>query len=61
VLFTRRRNAHAGANKVRLSGRVRRHRRSRPLHPGRYVIRIVATDAAGNEASPVRLRVKVLR
>jgi hypothetical protein len=61
ALFTRRRNAHAGASKIRLSGRVRRHRRSHALRPGRYVIRVLATDAAGNVARPVRLRVRVLR
>jgi hypothetical protein len=61
VLFTKLQSAHAGANKVRLSGRVRRHGRSRPLRPGRYVIRVLATDAAGNVGRAVRLPVKVLR
>ncbi|MEA2426665.1 MAG: hypothetical protein QOF37_293 [Thermoleophilaceae bacterium] len=49
-----------GANRLRLSGRVGRRRHTRPLAPGAYKVRIVATDAAGNKAAPVTVKVRVL-
>jgi hypothetical protein len=60
VLATYRKPGAIGRNKLRLSGRIGRRRHTRPLAPGGYKIRIVATDAAGNASRPVTLKVRVL-
>jgi hypothetical protein len=51
-------HAHAGANAVRFQGRLSRRRR---LHPGRYVLRLSATDALGSTSKPTAIRFTVLR
>jgi hypothetical protein len=42
-------NAHAGLNRVPFQGRLSKHR---TLRPGRYELRITATDAAGKRSTP---------
>jgi hypothetical protein len=49
--------ATAGGNELVLKRRIG----ARKLRPGRYVLTLVATDAAGNRAAPVTLRFRVLR
>jgi hypothetical protein len=46
-----------GQNKFRFSGRLG----GRKLRPGRYRLRAVATDAAGNESPLKRSRFRVVR
>jgi hypothetical protein len=55
------RHASAGANGVRLAGRLRVRGRIRSLAPGRYRLTLVATDAAGNRSIPTRLPFRVAR
>jgi hypothetical protein len=50
-------SAAAGANARRLKRAVGRHR----LRPGRYVVRAVARDVAGNYSSPKKVRFRVVR
>jgi hypothetical protein len=47
----------AGANKRRLSRAIGRHR----LHRGRYMVRLVARDAAGNYSYPRKVRFRIVR
>ena len=47
----------AGSNTFRFSGRLR----GRSLRPGRYRLRGVATDAAGNSSRPRRTRFRISR
>ncbi len=49
--------ATAGANATAIKRRLGAKR----LRPGRYVLALVATDAAGNRAAPVTLRFRVLK
>ena len=51
-------NAHAGANSLRFSGRLSRHRR---IHPGHYTLRIKAVDAIGSASAARAIRFTVLR
>lgn len=46
-----------GAVRLRFSGRIGR----RPLKPGRYRARIVATDDAGNRSAPRRADFTIVR
>lgn len=46
-----------GRRHVRFSGRLGR----RPLRPGRYVLRLGATDAAGNRSRPRTLRFRIVK
>jgi hypothetical protein len=55
---TLKRNGRAGLNRVRFSGRIPGRRR---LRPGRYSVRIVATDAAGRHVTSRQLRFRILR
>jgi hypothetical protein len=57
---TYRRHELAGLSKVRISGRFRRHGRNRPLSKGAYVIRVRATDAAGNDSKTRTVKIRVL-
>jgi hypothetical protein len=50
-------HTRAGGNRVKFSGRYRRH----ALAPGRYRARLSATDATGNRSKPVVLRFRVVR
>jgi hypothetical protein len=50
--------AHAGANTLRFTGRLSRHRR---LHRGHYTLRIRAVDAIGSASAPRTIRFTVLR
>jgi hypothetical protein len=54
-----RRDAAAGANSVRFTGRVRLGRRVRTLHPGRYRLTLSARDAATNRSRSARLTFRV--
>jgi len=54
------RDAAAGLNRVRFSGRVLVRGRARALRPGRYRVRLTAADAAGNRSAPVTIRFRVL-
>jgi hypothetical protein len=56
ILRTLERSARAGLNSVRFTRRLRRR-----LRPGRYVVTLVATDAAGNSSLPVRRRFRIAR
>jgi hypothetical protein len=47
----------AGPGRVALSGRIGRKR----MRAGRYRMKLVARDAAGNRSRPVRLRFRVVR
>jgi len=47
----------AGTNKRRLSRAIGRHR----LHRGRYMVRLVARDAAGNYSYPRKVRFRIVR
>jgi hypothetical protein len=58
---TYRRHELAGLRKVRIAGRLRRHGRSRPLRTGAYVLRVRATDAAGNDSKTRTVKVRVFR
>jgi hypothetical protein len=51
-------HAHAGKNTVRFQGRLSRRRR---LRPGRYTLRVTATDALGSASAPVAVRFTALR
>jgi hypothetical protein len=51
------RSASSGANSTRFSGRLRK----RALRPGRYRVRIVATDAAGNCSAPRTTSFRIAR
>jgi homogentisate 1,2-dioxygenase len=53
--FTR--NAKAGTNRVRFSGRLK----GRRLAPGRYRLRAVAVDAAGNRSKAKFVTFRVVR
>ena len=46
-----------GANSVRFRGRIR----GKALRRGSYELKLLATDAAGNRASPKRLTFKIVR
>jgi hypothetical protein len=50
------RNATAGPNSVKFSGRIGR----RALKPGRYRVTIIATDAAGNASKPAALSFRIV-
>ncbi|HEX6460670.1 MAG TPA: hypothetical protein VF032_17255, partial [Thermoleophilaceae bacterium] len=50
--------ARRGANVLRFSGRLSRHRR---LHAGHYTLRIRAVDAVGSASAPRRIRFTALR
>lgn len=52
-----RRSEPAGANRVAFSGRLGK----RALRPGRYRLKITATDAAGNASPPVLVRFAIVR
>lgn len=54
---TLRRELGAGPAAIPFSGRLGR----RALQPGRYELRLVATDAAGNAGRPVVLRFRIVR
>jgi hypothetical protein len=54
------RDATAGANRVRFSGRVLVRRRARALRPGRYRARLQAVDTAGNRSAPATIRFRVV-
>jgi hypothetical protein len=54
---TLKRNARPGANRIAFSGRIGR----RALRPGRYVARIVASDASGKRSAPRTLHFTVVR
>ncbi len=56
LLAVLRRQIRAGAGKVALSGRIGR----RALRPGRYLLGVSVTDAAGNASKPAVLSFKVL-
>jgi hypothetical protein len=47
----------AGRNRFKLTGRLN----GRKLAPGRYRLRAVATDPAGNSGSPKRSRFRIVR
>jgi streptogramin lyase len=49
-------NAVAGQNSTKFSGRIGGHL----LTPGRYLVTLVASDAAGRRSAPVRLRFQVV-
>ncbi len=51
-----RREVRAGRGKLALSGRIGR----RALRPGRYLLAVAVTDAAGNASKPAVLSLKVL-
>jgi hypothetical protein len=51
------RSGAAGSNSIPFSGRIG----TRPLHPGKYVAIIVATDAAGQRSQPLTLTFQVMR
>jgi hypothetical protein len=54
------RDATAGANRVRFSGRVLVRGRARALRPGRYRARLQAVDTAGNRSAPATIRFRVV-
>ncbi len=51
------RRGRAGRNAVSFTGRIR----GRALTPGRYRMRLVATDAAGNRSTPRTLAFRIVR
>lgn len=53
------RQASAGRNAVRFSGRLRLGGRTRSLPPGRYRLTLVATDSAGNRSAAKRLPFRI--
>jgi hypothetical protein len=55
------REALEGPNSVRFSGRVRVRGRARALRPGRYRLRLLAVDGAGNSSAPAFIRFRVVR
>jgi PKD domain len=55
------RQASAGRNAVRFSGRLRLGGRTRSLPPGRYRLTLVATDSAGNRSAAKRLPFRIER
>ncbi len=52
------RAAKPGANSVRFAGRLSK---SRTLRPGRYIVKVIATDAAGNRSLPRTARLTIDR
>jgi hypothetical protein len=50
--------APAGASKIRLQGRITRGPK---LTPGRYTVRVTATNAEGKRSAPQTLRFTVMR
>jgi predicted outer membrane repeat protein len=55
------REALEGPNSVRFSGRVRVRGRARALRRGRYRLRLIAVDGAGNSSDPAFIRFRVVR
>jgi hypothetical protein len=55
---TLRRVGHAGLNRVRFRGRISRRKR---LRPGRYALRITATNKAGERSTSRRLKFRIVR
>jgi CSLREA domain-containing protein len=53
------RNAAAGGNRVRFSGRVLVRGRARALRPGRYRVRLQAVDGAGNRSAQATIRFRI--
>jgi hypothetical protein len=56
-LGTLKRSASRGANRIAFSGRIGH----RALRPGRYVARVIATDASGKHSKPRTLRFSVVK